>query len=132
MEVAMDGNTKTGLGKRVWVVPEGYIPPWSNGPQPELTSHEAACILNCSSEDAKIELTIYFADCDPFGPYLFTVPANRTFHMRYNDLKDPEPIPPGKNYSSVFRSTVPVVIQHTRLDSRQAANALMTTVAYGE
>nr|NIT89766.1 sensory rhodopsin transducer [Gemmatimonadota bacterium]NIU33552.1 sensory rhodopsin transducer [Gemmatimonadota bacterium]NIV63883.1 sensory rhodopsin transducer [Gemmatimonadota bacterium]NIW66625.1 sensory rhodopsin transducer [Gemmatimonadota bacterium]NIY08231.1 sensory rhodopsin transducer [Gemmatimonadota bacterium] len=27
---------------------------------------------------------------------------------------------------------VPVVVQHTRLDSRQEANALLTTVAYRE
>ncbi|MBV9671816.1 MAG: hypothetical protein JO076_03205 [Verrucomicrobia bacterium] len=30
----------------------------------------------------------------------------------------------------VFESNVPVVIQHTRLDSWQAENAIMTTIAY--
>jgi hypothetical protein len=30
----------------------------------------------------------------------------------------------------VIRSDVPIVVQHTRLDSRQAENALLTTVAY--
>jgi hypothetical protein len=39
-------------------------------------------------------------------------------------------VPLGKSYASVFECDVPVVIQHTRLDSRQAQNALMTTIAY--
>jgi len=30
----------------------------------------------------------------------------------------------------VLRSDRPVVVQHTRLDSRQPANALMTTMAF--
>ena len=52
-------------------------------------------------------------------------------HMRFNDLEDPEPIPLGTDYASVFISDVPVIVQHTRLDSRQAENALMTTMAWG-
>jgi hypothetical protein len=32
----------------------------------------------------------------------------------------------------VIESDVPVVVQHTRLDSRQAENALMTTIAFAE
>ena len=35
-------------------------------------------------------------------------------------------------YARVIRSDVPIVVQHTRLDSRQAENALMTTIAYTE
>jgi hypothetical protein len=30
----------------------------------------------------------------------------------------------------VIRADVPIVVQHTRLDSRQAALALMTTTAF--
>jgi hypothetical protein len=50
--------------------------------------------------------------------------------VRFNDLDSPEAIPRGTDYSSVIRSDVPVVAQHTRLDSRQAANALLSTIAY--
>jgi hypothetical protein len=35
------------------------------------------------------------------------------------------------DYASLIESDVPVVVQHTRLDSRQAENALMTTMAFG-
>ena len=95
-----------------------------------MTSHETACILNTTNLDAHIEITLYFADREPVGPYKIKVPARRTRHIRFNDLVDPEPIPLGTEYSSVFHSDVPVVIQHTRLDSRQSENALMTTIAF--
>jgi hypothetical protein len=47
-----------------------------------------------------------------------------------NDLREPEPIPPGIEYSSLIESDQPVVVQHSRLDSRQSALALLSTVAY--
>ncbi len=37
---------KTELGRRVWVIPEGYIPAGSTGPAPTLTSHETAALLS--------------------------------------------------------------------------------------
>ena len=66
----------------------------------------------------------------PVGPYRLTVPARRTRHIRFNDLRDPEVIPRDTDFSSVIRSDVPIVAQHTRLDSRQDANALLSTIAY--
>jgi len=119
-----------GIGARVWVIPEGYIPAASTGPEPQFTSHETACILNTGDRDAHIEITIYYADREPAGPYHVEVPARRTLHLRFNDLDKPEPIPRGTDYSSVFRADVPIVVQHTRLDSRQANNALLTTMAF--
>lgn len=74
---------------------------------------------------------MYFSDREPAGPYRVLVPARRTLHLRFNDLRDPEPIPLDTDYASVIESDVPIVVQHTRLDSRQAALALMTTMAYG-
>jgi hypothetical protein len=66
------------------------------------------------------------------GPYRVTVPARRTLHLRFNDLQEPAPVPRGTPYSSVFVSDQPIVLQHTRLDSRQPALALLSTVAYSE
>lgn len=118
------------VGVREWVIAEGYIPPESHGPEPQMTSHETVCLLNASDEEAHVEITIYYSDREPVGPYRLMVPARRTQHIRFNNLNDPEPIPRGKDYSSVIRSDVPIVAQHTRLDSRQAENALLTTIAY--
>lgn len=95
-----------------------------------MTSHETACLLNTADQDAHVRITIYFSDRDPAGPYRVTVSANRTKHLRFNDLTDPEPIPRGTDYASVIEADVPIVVQHTRLDSRQNANALLTTIAY--
>lgn len=120
------------FGKKIWVIAEGYIPEYGTGKEPEFTSHETACILNTSNQNAEIEITIFFADKDPVGPYKVTVNAQRTKHLRFNDLKDPEPVPKGTDYACVIESSVPVVVQHTRLDSRQAENALLTTIAYSE
>lgn len=118
------------LGSTVWVIAEGYIPEGSHGPAPEMVSHETACILNAGDDEADVKLTIYFADRDPVGPYRVRVPARRTKHLRFNDLRDPQPVPRATDYACVIESNVPIVVQHTRLDSRQAENALMTTMAY--
>lgn len=118
------------FGKKTWAIPEGYIPEGSTGPQPRFTSHETACILNVGDTDAHITITIYFSNREPVGPYHFTIAARRTRHIRFNDLNDPEPIPHDTDYSSLIESDIPIVVQHTRLDSRQAANALLSTIAY--
>lgn len=118
------------IGRTRWAIPEGYIPAESTGPSPEMLSHETACILNASDRDARISITLFFANREPAGPYRLTVGARRTQHVRFNDLTDPEPVPVGTDYASVIESDVPIVVQHTRLDSRQAENALMSTMAF--
>jgi len=120
------------IGKRRWAIAEGYIPAGSHGPAPEMTSHEAVCLLNVSDVDASVTLTVFFTDREPAGPYRVTVPARRSKHVRFNELTDPEAIPLGTEYSTLIESNVPIVVQHTRLDSRQSANALMTTIAFGQ
>ena len=119
------------IGHTRWVIAEGYIPPDDeNGKSPQLISHETMCILNAGNTDAQVEVTLYFSDKAPVGPYRFTVAAQRTRHVRFNDLSDPSPVPRDTDYASVIESDVPIVVQHTRLDSRQDALALMTTVAF--
>lgn len=125
-------DTEPTIGKRIWVIAEGYIPPASSGAGRALLSHETACILNAGCTDAEVECTLFFSDRDPAGPYRIRVGARRTLHLRFNDLTDPEPVPRGTDYASVFISDVPIVLQHTRLDSRQAELALLSTVAYSQ
>jgi hypothetical protein len=118
------------IGHTRWAIPEGYIPDWSNGPEPQMTSHETVCLLNTSDGDAHVELTIFFVNREPAGPYRVTVPGRRTRHVRFNDLTDPEPIPKDTDYASVIEADIPIVVQHTRLDSRQSENALLSTIAF--
>ena len=121
---------KTPMGRKRWAIAEGYIPGWSHGPEPQMTSHETVCLLNMSDQDAHVELTIFYADREPVGPYRLIVAARRTKHQRFNDLRDPAPIPPDTDYACLIESDVPLVAQHTRLDSRQAENALLSTIAF--
>jgi len=120
------------IGKRRWAIAEGYIPDASTGPEPEMTSHETACLLNISTRPAQVRIWVYFADRDPVGPYELTVAPQRTEHLRFNELEDPEPIPRATEFSSVIEADRPIVVQHTRLDSRQEANALLSTIAYAQ
>ena len=120
------------IGRRRWAISEGYIPSESSYSDRELVSHETACILNAGERDAHVAITIFFADREPVGPYRVTVAGGRTLHLRFNDLGDPQPIPRGTDYASVFESDVPIIVQHTRLDSRRAEVALLSTVAYAQ
>ena len=120
------------IGRTRWAIAEGYIPASSHGPAPQMTSHETVCLLNASSQDAHVRLTIFYADREPVGPYWINLPARRTRHIRFNDLVDSEPVPHDTAFASVIESDVPIVVQHTRLDSRQAENALLSTIAFAQ
>ena len=120
------------IGKRRWAIAEGYIPSESAFSDRALISHETACILNAGDRDARVTITIFFADREPAGPYRVVVAARRTLHLRFNDLVDPQPVPLDTDYASVFESDVPIIVQHTRLDSRRAELALLSTMAYSE
>jgi hypothetical protein len=118
------------IGRKHWAIAEGYIPPYSHGPAPQMTSHEAVCILNAADETAHVEITLYYETKEPVGPYRFQIAPRRSCHLRFNNFSDPEPIQTDTSFSSVLISDVPVVVQHTRLDSRQAENALLSTIAF--
>jgi len=55
-----------------------------------------------------------------FGPYELVVSGRRTRHIRFNDLNDSKPIPHKTDFAGLLESDVPIVVQHTRRDSRQA------------
>ena len=118
------------IGQLRWASADGYLPPSSTGDTRQMTSHEALCMLNAGPDDAHVTITLFFADREPAGPYRATVPARRTLHLRINDLKNPEPVPTDTDYASVIESDVPIVVQQTRLDSRQSELALLSTIAY--
>jgi hypothetical protein len=118
------------IGRTRWAIAEGYIPGESTGPEPEMTSHETLCFLNTGDQDARVEITVYFEDREPVGPYRLTAPARRTVHQWINDLDDPEPVPKDTDYAMLVEADVPIVVQHTRIDTRQAEAALLSTIAF--
>jgi len=118
------------IGRTRWAIPEGFLPERVHGLGRELESHEAACLLNAGDADAHVTITVFFGQREPAGPYRVTVPARRTLHLRFDDLRDPEPLPRATDYASVIEADVPIVVQHTRLDSRRAESALLSTIAF--
>jgi hypothetical protein len=117
-------------GKRKWFVPDAYLPATSTG---DAVSHESACLLNTSDVDAHVRFTFYFEDRDPIGPIELTLEARRTRHVRLDDrdaIAGVE-LPRGVPYAYTVESDVPIVLQHSRLDT-SVAYTLFTTIAYGE
>ena len=117
------------IGARTWVVADGYIPGGGIEGDRALASHESLSILNAGRMAAQIVVMVYFAQLPPAGPYRLVVPAERCLHLRTSDLASP-PVPRDTDYAAVVRADRPVVVQHTRLDSRPARFALMTTLAF--
>lgn len=118
------------IGRKVWAIAGGHIPLQSHGHEPELTSHDKLCMLNTSNREAQVEITLFYAERDPVGPYQVSVPARRIRHVRFNDLIDPEAMPLDTDYGYVIESNVPIVVQFSRLDSSQQGNAIVLTTAY--
>jgi hypothetical protein len=119
------------LGRKRWAIAEGWIPSQSSFSDPALMSHETACILNAGDQAAHVRITVFYADREPVA-YAVTVAPRRTLHLRFNDLDKPAPIPRDTAYSTVFDSDVPIIVQHTRLDSRLPEVSLLSTIAYAE
>lgn len=118
------------IGRKRWAIADGYIPGWSNGGGGDLESHDALCVLNAGEREAHLEITLFFTDREPVGPYRFPVAARRTEHLRPDAFQDPAPVPKETPYAVVVESDEPVVVQYTRIDTRQAENALLSTIAF--
>jgi hypothetical protein len=121
--------SKKSIGEKVWLIPDSYLPSRSNG---EMESHESACVLNVSRRPAKLKFTFYFEDRAPITGCEAVCPAERTLHIRINQLKSRkgETIPLAKSMAYVVESNVNIVVQHTRVDSSQSPLALMTTMGF--
>ena len=117
-------------GKKEWLVPDCYWPEITTSGH--YVSHEAICVLNTGDKDAEINLTLYFEDEEPMHGFKTFCGARRTHHVRLDKLLDEDGnhVPMGKPYAIYAISSVPVVMQYSRLDTTQANEALMTTIAY--
>ena len=118
-------------GRQHWFVPDAFLPEESSHGVP---SHEAACLLNVGDADAHVRFTFFFEDRDPLGPVEVVVGARRTSHVRLDDRDaiGGVELPRGVPYAYAIESDVPIVLQHSRLDTSAGAYTLFTTIAYGE
>ncbi|QMV43594.1 sensory rhodopsin transducer [Cohnella cholangitidis] len=116
------------IGALAWIIPDGFTPVRSSG---LLESHEAICIVNCTTDRATVNVTVYFEDDNPIENIQFAVEGQRTKHVRTDALeKQGMKIPKGVPYAMKVESDTPIVVQYSRMDATQAENTLMTTMAY--
>lgn len=117
-----------GDGRKVWIIPDGELPPKGEG---EIEGHESLLILNTSPEDANILLDLYFPEREPvLGiPLLVAAERVRCFRMDKPIGPDSYQVPFGQ-YALRIRSSVPVVVQFGRADVRQANLAYYCTLGF--
>ncbi len=118
------------IGRKTWALPGSNIPLNQNGREPEFTTRDTLWMLNTTGDDATVAITIYYADREPVGPYELELKARRVRKVRFNDLIDPEAIPLETDYGAVVESTVPIVVQQTRMDTRQAENTRTSNLGF--
>src|ERR1051325_898070 len=96
------------IGDKHWAVTGGWIPPLGD---------TTLSLLNASPQNANVQVTVYYRDRAPVGPYRLTVPAERLSRIRFDCLKDPEPIPHATEYAMTIDSDVPIVVQQAEVVS---------------
>lgn len=120
-----------GSGRHRWFVADAFLP---GGSSRGVESHESACLLNTAGRAATVRLTFFFEDREPAGPVEIVVEARRTRHVRLTDrdalggVDLPRDVP----FAYSAESDVPVVLQHSRLDTSAGGYTLATTIAHGE
>jgi hypothetical protein len=117
-------------GNTIWMIPGGSIPLVSTGREPEFTSRDEISILNANEQEADVNLTIYYANREPAGPYEIKIKANSVRNLRFNDLVDPEPIFLDTEYAVLLQSNYKVIVQFTRMDTGQQELAGITGMAF--
>lgn len=125
-------------GRRVWIVPDAYLPPLS--PEDEAKkvggqgywSHESLCIVNTGPKPARVSLNFYFENRPAVKDIRVTVGAERTWHIRFDkpELLGGFRVPAGAPYALRVESDVPVVVQHSRLDTTQPNCAFLSVMAH--
>lgn len=103
-------------GKKVWIFPDGELPPVGNN---EIPGHESIIITNVSDQTAHIKFTLIYTDKDHVTFYT-EVAAMRVRCLRSNKEEDfgPYTAVEGEQYAIMLESDVPVVAQYGRAEPR--------------
>ncbi len=120
-----------GIGKKIWLIPDCELPKEGKG---VLKGHESVIVVNDSSEEAKIKVTLYFADKDTYNDIEWTVGSGRVRCFRMNNVEDMcgYVVPFDEQYAMKLESSENIVVQYGRLDNRQKNLAYYTTLGYSE
>ncbi|RAW02919.1 sensory rhodopsin transducer [Pseudochryseolinea flava] len=117
-------------GKTIWSFSAGRIPLNSHGPEPMFTSHDKISILNMTNRDADIAISIFYEDDREMDVKSIVVKSERLRKIRFNDLINPLPIPLDTPFSFVLVSSVPVIVQFSRVITAQRELAGIVVTPY--
>ena len=119
------------IGKKEWIIPDCELPQEGEG---VAKGHESVIIVNDSDVDAKINVSVYFTDKDPYTDIVWEVGAKRVKCFRMNNVVHMcgFKIPYETQYAMKVSSDTPIVLQYGRLDNTQANLAFYTTLGYSE
>ena len=118
-------------GRQNWIFPDCELPPSGDFP---LKGHESVIVLNPGLEKAEILLTFYFTDKHPIQNINVSVEAERVrcFRMDKPEEIGGVVIPRETQYALSLKSSVPVVVQYGRLDTRDQPMAFYINTGYFE
>lgn len=116
-----------GYGKKVWIFPDAELPPEGVN---SIPGHESIIITNTGNQDAKIKITLFYADKDPVEDIEVIVKAKRVRCLRTNKTEDfgVHTAAFEEQYAIMLESDVPVVAQYGRAEPRTVA--FYTTPGY--
>lgn len=117
------------IGAKIWLIPDAYLPEIGD---PNLPSHESTCILNVNDRPAKVKFTFYFEDRDPIESKEIIVLPKRTWHVRLDKSEEILGVKLERNvpFAIKVESDVRIVVQHSRLDTRQPNLSYMTAIPW--
>ena len=118
------------IGKTLWALPGACIPFGSTGCEPQWTSHDKIAVLNASENAAELEIILFYEDKKPQGSYKIIVDSKRLRKIRFNDLINPYAIELAKPFGFILQSSQPVIVQFSRLDTRQSQIAMASSLAF--
>ena len=115
-------------GKKVWIFPDAELPPQGVNIIP---GHESVIVTNVSEKKAALRFTLIYEDRDPVS-FENEVGPMRVRCFRTNSAHDFKntPVRVGEQYAIMLESSVPVVAQYGRAETRQVA--FYTTPGYCE
>lgn len=112
---------------RKWCIPDGF---WHTKSKGVFPSHEAICILNVNTTAVKLFITLFFEDKEKMGDFIVEVLAERTNHIRMDQLQNTkgERVPQNTPYAIMIECEQDISIQYTRVDTSQPEMAIATTI----
>jgi len=118
-------------GKKIWIFPDGDLPPSGSF---DISGHESVIVLNMSEEEAVLSMMLYFTDREPQKDITIKVSSKRVRCIRMDNPNDLNGfvVPRKTQYSICLISSIPVVVQYGRLDTREQPMAFYTNTGYYE